>query len=1198
MLKPKKKQERSLFRIAFCFVLLLTAISGNLLQTSAQDVSITKNLIIVEEQEYAFAYELYRDSLFQLSAQQFEIFIKKYPKSIKRQDAAFFSVECLFFSSQFLDASIKYSEYIQNYPTSKYLPEAYLKLGKSQLKLKKNSDAIAAFKTVMENNDNDKAGEAAYWIGEAFTGNEDTQNAIKYYTLAYENYPKNHLRDCALYSIAWTYQKRAEYTKAAEWYGKLIAEFPQSNLIPGAHVHIGGCFYYAKDYQRAINELTKSRSEIHDEEEAGNADYLIAETFYKLDNLAEAQKRYKKFLIDHPSHKFAAEVTYNLAWSYSDQNNYAKAIEVFDKLTHRTDELGHAALYRRGAAEQSFGMKEKALKTFDEVIQRERQGEWSDNALFDAGMILLEEKNISKAESYFMQLTSEFPKSDMFADGCRMLGKCLLMESNFKDAQVWFEKALTIPTASFDVKISASFNSALCLFKLKQFKEAALKFAMFIEKYPKHPKAIEAKYYQAEAEYQLGNFNESIRLYSALADNPNSTREEESLYGIAYSFYKQEKLLQAIESFEKLLVEYPKGKFAFDARLRLSDAYFLLKDYKKATGSYRTVIRMFTDSNSIDFAYYQLGNSYLKDGDNTEAFKSFDGLIKALPHSPLADDAQFMLGWINFRQKEYGEAIKEFQKLLEQFPNSNRTADAANGIQNCRIMQGKKDESKFNISESVITGIAMKDLTKLEKISDEENFKVSHFTKTSFSASQRDRETIELEMKNRKNDLYIISNKYSGLLRTGIGTYFTPQTEFLYGQVLPDFYYTFGGVYHLTKGYAPNTDQSGGSFTAAGGTIIPANAPMFRNAAMSGTLDLQEESFRFYGSSIPNLQRTISEFNIETKIDNQTTDKFPYSIGISFGRMDIADSSTSTTETKIDLNLQTRISIVQIPVQTKINLMFATGGIGFMDLSGGIQNYRYAGMLFEGSLHLYWAMGMSGQNLLRLHPHLMASYQITSRHRVYVSYKPILLPMTLALNVQTNRFLSTNSTVRHADVTNAGEIGVESDWNESVRSRVSFSVKSMQNLAMFSDSSRQGVWTLAYGGQTRIVIFCAEMFAKLTSNDYFGSKILLRSTKAFLWGEQIPYLPAIEGGCYASHRFGTNISASADVKFIGERKANFVGKAIVSSYAVMNVKGEYTPLDFLSVSLAIKNVTNARYEIWRGYREFPLTMQADVQVKW
>jgi TolA-binding protein len=656
--------------LVFLFLFLFT-VSGLIFSASAQEISAASSPSVAEEQDYAFAFGLYSDSLFQLAGQQFETFVQKYPKSIKRQDAEFFGAECLFHSVQFQNAVSKYNEFIRNNSASKYVPEAYLKLGQSFINLKKNSEASTAFKIVLDKyGESESAGEAAYWIGEASLRNDDTQNALKYYTLAYENFPKNRLRDYALYSVAWTYQKRTEYAKAAEWYGKLIAEFPQSSLTPGAHVRIGECFYYAKNYKQAIDALTKSRPEIHDEEELANADYLLAESCYKLRDFEEGQQRYEKFLLDHPKNTLVPEVTYNLAWSLFNQKNYSKAIEVFDKLTNRSDELGHAALYRRGTAERLAGQHATALKTFDEVIRREPQGEWSDNALLDAGMIFFDETNAGKAKAYFQRLTAEFPKSDVLPDACKMVGECLLIEGNFKEAQVWFKKALAAPAAPFEVKVEASFQSAFCSFKMKNFKDAAAKFAEFISRFPKHPKTDEAKFYQAEAEYRLGNYSASTRLYKESAEGSGSSKKEDALYGIAWACYKQGKFPQAIESFERLLGEYPKGKFAFDARLRLGDANFFQKDYKKAAGIYRTIIRMYPDSASIDYAYYQMGQSYLKDGDNTEAVNAFDGLIKTMPHSPLADDAQFALGWVNFQRKEYGEAIKEFNTLIKTFPNS------------------------------------------------------------------------------------------------------------------------------------------------------------------------------------------------------------------------------------------------------------------------------------------------------------------------------------------------------------------------------------------------------------------------------------------------------------------------------------------------------------------------------------------------
>ncbi len=505
---------------------------------------------------------------------------------------------------------------------------------------------------------------------------------------------------------------------------------------------------------------------------------------------------------------------------------------------------------------------------------------------------------------------------------------------------------------------------------------------------------------------------------------------------------------------------------------------------------------------------------------------------------------------------------------------------------------------KFDLPEFVITGTASIDLPKLEKIMIDDSPVVQELILKSSEKSLRDRETLELEMKSRGSDSQVQASKYSGFAKASIGTYFTPQAELQFGQSFPEYFYSFGGKYFLTKGYATNTDQSSGGLTARGGTTLTSTEPIFRNAALNGKLGYRSESFHFYGSATPNLQRTLSNFQLQAELENQTLNNFPYSAGISFENMDISDSSISTNDTRLDLNYQTSFPIASLPVHTKLHFMFATGGLTFMDLSAGVQNYWYGGILFEGSLHLYWAKGMAGQDLVRLSPQLMASYQITSQHRVFVSFDQMVVPMTLTSNIFTNRFLSAASIVKHEDITGAGELGIESNWTEAVRSSVSLNVKSVRDLPMFSDSSNQGVWILAYGGRAIIVTFCAEMVAKLNSNDYFASNIFLRSTNDSFLGGKIPYAPAIEVWCSAIHRFGTAMAVSADVRFAGERTTNLAGTATLSKYVVVDVSGEYTPIDFLRLTAGIKNLTDSQFEIWRGYKEFPLTMHVDVQIKW
>jgi outer membrane cobalamin receptor len=76
------------------------------------------------------------------------------------------------------------------------------------------------------------------------------------------------------------------------------------------------------------------------------------------------------------------------------------------------------------------------------------------------------------------------------------------------------------------------------------------------------------------------------------------------------------------------------------------------------------------------------------------------------------------------------------------------------------------------------------------------------------------------------------------------------------------------------------------------------------------------------------------------------------------------------------------------------------------------------------------------------------------------------------------------------------------------------------------------------------------------------------------------------------------MAVSADVRFAGERTTNLAGTATLSKYVVVDVSGEYTPIDFLRLTAGIKNLTDSQFEIWRGYKEFPLTMHVDVQIKW
>ncbi|MFH0990454.1 MAG: tetratricopeptide repeat protein [bacterium] len=709
--------------ILFCTLFSFTALK-------AQESTVA-NSKIVEEQDYAFAYGLYKDALYQLAIDQFDKFLQKYPSSLKFQDAKFLRTECVF-QLELLDAAANgFSEFVQSYPGSNLADDAHFRLGETFFKQKKFNESISAFKAVLDNfGEGELAGEAAYWIGEIYIKIEDFDNALKYYTLAYDNYPRNRLRDYCVYSIAWTHQRKAQYNIAAEWYQKLLKEYPQSTLATSSTVRVGECSFYLKEYRKAIEQLESAKASLTESEQKGEADYLIGEAYYNLGEFDQARKQYEAFLASYPNHKLTREVLYALAWTLLKQNLAPQAAEAFARVEEKNDGLSHASLFWKAMAEKLAGSTVAALGSLRQVSEKNSAGEYADNALYEYGLILVEEKKLGEAKPYFEKVVAQYQSSDVRAESFRMLGECLLFESKFDEARDAFERAYASESAPFEVKVSSMYQIGWCYYKSKKYKEASPQFIKFLNSYPNHPQSHDARYWLAESEYQLGDFDGALKQYQLVASASNTEHRENALYGAGWSNLKLNEYNKAIDAFEKLVVQFPNGTFSFDSRLRLGDCYYYLKDYKKASGVYRTVIRLFPKQDGIDYAHYQLGQTFFRAGDNDQASEQFSLLIKTYPKSSLADDTQYALGWMLFQKKEYLDAVREFQKLVANYPESELTArayysvgdsyynrqkydaaeraykelvrrfprsnyifDAMTGIQYCLVAQGKQEEA-------------------------------------------------------------------------------------------------------------------------------------------------------------------------------------------------------------------------------------------------------------------------------------------------------------------------------------------------------------------------------------------------------------------------------------------------------------------------------------------------------------------------
>lgn len=659
-------------RWAVSVLLILTLVGTH--STHAQVASPPTQKSAAEDQDYTFGYGLFQDKLYSLAAEQFESFVRKYPSSIRLQDALFLLAESAYLQGQYADALPTYARLIREFPSSALTDDAHFRTGQSNLALKRPADAVTSFKTVIDRfPQSPLAGEAAYWLGESHVALGERETAVKYYTLSYEHFPNNPYKDYAWYAVGWTRQSDRRFSDAISAYRTLIDSLPTSSLVSAARIRIAECRFGTEDYAGALAGLQAERSTIGSPLEAGQADYLIAESYERLKNFPAARDSYRRFVTEHPEHPLQEDGWYGLGWTLFQLGRHDSASAIFGEVGGRGGKRAAAAMFRKGASDRMRRDTTAALASYRQSVELDERGDFADNALADVADILLLRGDAVQAKATAERVVASYPDSDVRADALRIIGDALLRMGDAVEARERLREAAAVPGARFDVAVGAAFQAAWASFRIGDFEQASQGFAAFIQKYPQHPRSADARYWQAESEYRRGAYEQALPLYRAISSDEKHARRLDAAYGEGWSLYKLGRFQESAAAFDRLVQFAPRGPYAYDARLRQADALFALKEYARAGQAYRSVLRSFPDSTSNDYAAYQAAQAAYRGNDFTEAYKQFAELVRTMPSSPLADDAQYAMGWVNFQRKEYTEAIKEFQKVTRNFP----TGDAA-----------------------------------------------------------------------------------------------------------------------------------------------------------------------------------------------------------------------------------------------------------------------------------------------------------------------------------------------------------------------------------------------------------------------------------------------------------------------------------------------------------------------------------------
>lgn len=510
---------------------------------------------------------------------------------------------------------------------------------------------------------------------------------------------------------------------------------------------------------------------------------------------------------------------------------------------------------------------------------------------------------------------------------------------------------------------------------------------------------------------------------------------------------------------------------------------------------------------------------------------------------------------------------------------------------------------KIDLPEFVITGVARFEPPDVEKMTFEESG-IYRRGQGLHTVGTRDIATQELGERYREKFFRPKEHSFTGKVLVGYGSYSSPWGEFWLGKKLPTFDYAVDAYYNRTKGFQSYTDRSSGGIGALGNTMFTSSSAWLDQSRLAGRARYQSEKYRFYGSVVPTVTRTISQIDFGTTFRSIYLSPIRYQALLNYRNTTVEDSSERARENKISVGLRGEIPIWKTSVQTGLNYTIATVGslqdytVSLFESYVGSSKIWWGGFFIQAGVHFYASRDMEDQKKSRVFPKAKAGYWFLEKHTATLSYAPSIGFASMDDRIHKHPFLSAQSFLKHPETIFSLESVLESDWNEWLSTKIGLKFDRIVDYPHYVDSAQIGIWRIGYFGRTNLLKANIEAFANLSPNDYFGVAVVGNLPKNALTKNRVPYMPEADLSAFYSHYFSFGLSVHPRIEYYHFRPVAVDSSNRLPGFMLANLELEYVGLKPFSIFLRLGNILNKRYEVWHGYRGLPFTANFGLSFRW
>jgi len=580
-------------------------------------------------------YELFH-SPFNEAIDAFHDFIEIYPNSTRLDDAYNFLVMAYMYTSNYKEALLSLEKISEMDHSMK---EAYQKVAFYRgLELYNNlhyDEAIQTFNKSLQYPGYNKAiyAQANYWKAEAYYQLGDYENAVEGYNtfllttgaFALDEYELAH------YNMGYAYFKLKDYPNAIKWFRKYIGftKNEKTRTVADAYNRIGDSYFISRSYWTAIEYYDKTV-------EIGmlDKDYALFQRGFSLGLLNRPEKKIntmQRLINEHPESAYLDDALFEMAKSNLDQQNAQVALQ----------------LYKR-------------------IVDEYPSSSYIKKSLVQLGLIYYNNDNNDEALKYYKRVVAEYPGTPEAKNALTGI-KNIYVDMNDVDTYFAYANSLgEFADVSVSEQDSLTYISAEKLYMAGNCEKSIIQLNNYLNEFTNGSFILNAHFYLAECYNRMGNNEKALEAYNFVIDKARNTFTEQALveaasinfdfgdYNKALNQYKQ---LEDIAELNTHLIESRAGQMRCN---------YQLNDYNNTIQSANKLLHTEKISDELKReARYKKGKSLYQTENFDLALDEFR-IISEDVNSKEGAEAKYLISEIYYNDKQLDVAEHEIFDFASQ----------------------------------------------------------------------------------------------------------------------------------------------------------------------------------------------------------------------------------------------------------------------------------------------------------------------------------------------------------------------------------------------------------------------------------------------------------------------------------------------------------------------------------------------------